>query len=229
MMRFFVKEQPVALLFADRIMEGDGWDGYPTERNELLTYLKQQNIGNVVVITGDIHAHFAGVLMDNYDSTTPTPVATELITAGISSNSLFSFYESATRGKPAQLRNMVTVDATNTGFSAFTENLNLLLLHGTAAADKFGSTHDLVQAGALYDPTSNPHLRYADANSQGYGYLKVTATQCEGTLTTINRPINTPSTAGPGVKRTATFVIPKDNPGGMSAPTVTGAKPFPMT
>ena len=228
MMRFLIKQQSVTTLVADRIMDGDAWDGYPTERNELLTYLKDQAIGNVVVISGDVHAHFAGVLMDNYDAANPTPVATELISAGVSSNSLFSFYEGVTRGKPAQLRSLITVDATNTGLSAFTENMNLLLLHGTDAADKFGSTHDLAQAEALYDATINPHLRYADSNAQGYGYLKVTATQVEGTLTTINRPINTPSTAGPGVKRTASFVIPKDNPGGMSAPTVTGTKPFPM-
>jgi hypothetical protein len=38
-----------------------------------------------------------------------------------------------------------------------------------------------------------------------------------------------PSDAGPGVKRTVSFTIPKDNPAGMSAPVFTGTKPFPVS
>src|SRR5437868_15347673 len=95
---------------SDRVLTGDSWDGYPTERNELMTYLRDQTIKNVVVLSGDIHASFAGTLMDNFDAATPTPVACELVGPGISSNSLFSFFESATRlGSPA-LRGLVTVD-----------------------------------------------------------------------------------------------------------------------
>jgi alkaline phosphatase D len=75
----------------------------------------------------------------------------------------------------------------------------------------------------------NPHLKYVDTNSQGYGYVKVTADQVEGTITTINRPIATPTDAGPGVKRRAVFTIPKDNPAGMTGPLFSGTKPFPMT
>jgi alkaline phosphatase D len=232
-MQFFLKNPttgPAAgLLFADRIMDGDGWDGYPTERKELLSFLKANNIKNNVVITGDIHAHFAGVVMDDYDAATPNPVGVELCSAGVSSNSMFSFFESATRTVPAGLRGLIVVDATDKGGSKFTPNMNLLILHGSDAAATFDTTHDLAMAQAQYDATINPHLRYADANSQGYGYLKVTATGCTGVLTTINRPTAMPTTAGPGVLRTATFTIPIDNPGGLSAATVTGTKPFPMT
>src|SRR6185503_9904221 len=83
--------------FDDRCISGDAWDGYATERRELMTYLKDQGIKNVVVLSGDIHASFAGVVMDNFEAATPQPVACELIAAGISSNSLFSFFEAGTR------------------------------------------------------------------------------------------------------------------------------------
>jgi len=229
MMRMLVRNVGNALGF-DRVLDGDGWDGYPTERAELLTYLRAQSIKNVVVLTGDLHAHFAGVLMDNFDAASPTPVACELIAAGISSNSLFSFYETATRPPvPAALRGLVTVDATAAGGDKFTENLNLLVLHGLASAGAFAATKSLAVALSQSDPTANPHIRYADTNAQGYGYAKVTATQIEGTLVTINRPIGKASSNVPGIKRTATFTIPKDDPAGMTAATVAGTPPFPLT
>jgi hypothetical protein len=59
--------------------------------------------------------------------------------------------------------------------------------------------------------------------------VKVTATQVEGSLVTINRPIAAPTDRGPGIKRIATFTIPKDDPGGMTGPVITGQKPFPLT
>jgi len=238
MMRMLVKNVGGALGF-DRVLDGDAWDGYPSERVELLSFLRDNTINNVVVLTGDLHAHFAGVLMDNYDAATPVPVACELIAAGISSNSLFSFYESATRPPvPAQLRGLVTVDASSKGGSSFTENLNLLITKGLASAGTFAGAmanpsltlaQVLGAALAAADPTINTHIKYADTNAQGYGYAKVTATQIEGSLVTINRPIGGASSAAPGIKRKATFTIPKDHPELMSAATVEGTKPFPLT
>ncbi len=227
MMRMRVNDVDGALGF-DRVLNGDAWDGYPTERRELLSYLLAQNVKNVVVLTGDFHAHFAGVLVDNPDSTgTPVAVATELVAAGISSNSLFSFYESATR-ELASVRALVTVDATAGGGSAFTENINLLIQHGLQSAGVFAATGNLTAALGQSDPP-NPHIRYVDTNAQGYGYAKVTATEVQSTLVTVNRPVGAASSAAPGVKRAASFTIPKDNPAGMSQATVTGTKPFPLT
>jgi alkaline phosphatase D len=242
MMRMLVKNVGTALgpdATFSRVLDGDGWDGYPTERKELLTFLKDNNIENVVVLTGDIHAHFAGVLLDDFDSTgTPVPVATELITAGISSNSLFSFYETASRAVDPSLRALVTVDATNGGGPAFTENLNLLLTKGLGSAATFagqiggGAPFATARAAALgsppADPTTNTHLRYVDTNAQGYAYAKITATEVTADLVTIQRPVGLGSRNPPGIKRKASFTIPVDNPGGMSAATITGEKPFPL-
>ncbi|MCE9573201.1 MAG: alkaline phosphatase D family protein [Deltaproteobacteria bacterium] len=227
LMRFFIKKDPVPLLFADRVMDADAWDGYPTERKELMTYLKDEAIKNVVAITGDIHAHFAGVVMDDFDAASPTPVAVELIAAGISSNSLYSFYESATKTQPADLRNLIACDASAAGGAKFTESINLLLQWGTAAAKKFGETKVLADAEALKEAV-NPHLKYADSNAQGYGYIKVTEAEVTGTLVTIERPIVQTGTDGPGVKRAATFTVPKDDPGAMSGPDIVGTKPYPL-
>lgn len=230
LMRMRIKSTgPTTTLPVDLLISGDAWDGYPTERAELMTYLKDQSVKNVVVLSGDIHASFAGIIMDNFDAPTPAPVACELVAAGISSNSLFSFFENATRGAPPSLRGIITVDATSAGGAKFTENFNLLLLEGTIAAGAFAQ--NLAVIPSVFDPTTNPHLKYADTNAQGYGYAQVTADAIKATIVTINRPITTPGAASPspGIKRTASFTIPKDNPAGMTGPAFTGTKPFPIT
>ena len=229
LMRMRLAQAGVPELLADRVIAGDSWDGYPTERAELMGFLKDSAIKNVVVLSGDVHAGFAGTIMDDYDAATPKPVAFELVAPGISSNSLFSFFESATRVVPASLRGLVTVDATAAGGAKFTENMNLLLLHGTKSAGAFAATSNLAVALSLSDPTTNPHLKWADTNAQGYGYLKATSTAVTATLITINRSLTPPPAAGPGIKRTATFTVPKDDPAGTVGPTVTGTKPFPLT
>ena len=227
LMRFDIKKGPVGGLIVDRLMNGDAWDGYAIERTELTTFLRAQNVKNLVVLTGDIHAHFAGVIMDDYKAAAPMAVGVELAAAGISSNSLFSYYELAARGGgvPADVRSIVTYDASASGGSKFVENINLLLRHGAGAARTMATTNDLAMAMAQADPTVNAHLKYSDANAQGYGVVTFSATQTEAQLVTVERPI----TLTAAVKRTATMVVAKDSPGALPVPTVTGVKPFPLT
>jgi alkaline phosphatase D len=242
LMRMRIKNVPaLALDVDDRCVSGDAWDGYLAERKELMGYLKSEGIKNVVVLSGDIHASFAGVLLDDFDAavTADHAVGCELIAAGVSSNSLFSFFEAATRLPPppatptAQqvgLRSLITVDASApaVGGAKFTENFNLLLTHGTLSAGTFAQAVAMgVPAPAALgaalapgrdDPTTNAHMKYADTNAQGYGYVKITGAQVSATIGN-----------GPGIKRTASFTIPKDNPAGMTGPVFTGTKPFPVT
>ena len=225
-MRMRIQKEGLELLQYDRIVSGDAWDGWPTERNELLTYLRTENIKNVVAIAGDLHAHYAGLLMDNYDAASPTAVGVELVAAGISSNSELSFFESATRALGESVHSIIVFDASANGGSAQTENFNVALLKGTRAAVRFAQTKDLAMGLAVADPNANPHLKYCDTNAQGYGIMSVTATGVTGTLVTVNRPIS-PTAAG--IKRTAKFTIPKDNPAGMTGPELTGTKPVPFT
>jgi len=201
-----------------------------------MTYLRTENIKNVVVLSGDIHAAFAGTLMENFDATdAQPPVACELVGPGVTSNSLYSVFEFSTRPPvPEQLRSLVVVDASANGGTKFTENLNMLLLQGTAAAGTFAGNiaqgaliGDAILAAAQVNTHPNPHLQYVDTNAQGYGYVKITADQVAASINTINRPIAAASDTPPGVKRTANITIPKDNPAGMVT-TVTGTKPFPM-
>src|SRR6185503_21041598 len=148
LMRMLIKNVPALQLDVDdRCVSGDAWDGYVAERNELMGYLKSEGIKNLVVLSGDIHASFAGVVLDNFDAPIDAThaVGCELIAAGVSSNSLFSFFEAATRlpaaptAQQVALRGLITVDASAApgGGPKFVENFNMLLRHGTISAGTF--------------------------------------------------------------------------------------------
>jgi alkaline phosphatase D len=223
-------------MLPDLVVTGDAWDGYNAERAELMKFLKDNAIQNVVVLTGDIHAAFAGTVVDNFDApvAAQTPVAVELVGPGIASNSLLSFFLDATSKLPAPqntLALLIIADARPAGKAQFTENFNLLLLEGTQAALDYASKGGTVAPTLNNPPSANAHLKYADTNSQGYGYLKVGADKVEASIVTIQRPIQKPSaTSGPGVKRTASFTVAKGTPA-LNGPTFGehDIKPFPLT
>lgn len=62
----------------------DQWDGFRTERKEILEALS--SVENLVVITGDIHAFYAGELHPDFDAPGAKPVGVEYVCAGISSS-----------------------------------------------------------------------------------------------------------------------------------------------
>lgn len=52
-------------------VNADQWDGYNYERNQLLNHVMNNNIENLVVLTGDIHTSWANdIPMNNYDAGT---------------------------------------------------------------------------------------------------------------------------------------------------------------
>lgn len=67
----------------------DQWDGYNRERSELMKYISQNNIKNVVAVTGDIHSFFAGKVYENYDDQTKPAVIVDFNGAGVSSTPFY--------------------------------------------------------------------------------------------------------------------------------------------
>ncbi|UFP94298.1 alkaline phosphatase D family protein [Gloeobacter morelensis] len=67
----------------------DAWDGYPAERTELLSFIADKQIRNVVVWTGDIHNCYAGVLKPDFTDPASPPVAVEVVGGSVSSAGVF--------------------------------------------------------------------------------------------------------------------------------------------
>jgi alkaline phosphatase D len=63
----------------------DQWDGYPREREELLRHLLDRGIRDVAVLTGDIHAFFAGEVHPTGSGPESSAAATEFVGGSISS------------------------------------------------------------------------------------------------------------------------------------------------
>ncbi|PMQ14988.1 Phospholipase D [Janthinobacterium sp. AD80] len=90
------QQAALAPFFTRFLLNCDQWDGYNSERKNLMAHLKNNAIGNVVAITGDIHSFFAGTVSDDFDAAGGgTPVMVDLVSAGVSSDSFFSYLKSA--------------------------------------------------------------------------------------------------------------------------------------
>ncbi len=89
----------------------DSWQGYPTERNELLGHIKRRKIEDVVFVTGDIHTFFAGDVKAR--DSDRRPVATEFVGGAISSRGI-----SAAGGGPLPDALTPGITAANRGWLA---------------------------------------------------------------------------------------------------------------
>jgi alkaline phosphatase D len=64
----------------------DGWDGYVASRDRLLRGIADTDVTNPVVLTGDVHRHYANELKANFDDASSPTVGVELVTTSITSN-----------------------------------------------------------------------------------------------------------------------------------------------
>lgn len=98
----------LAPFFQRFLLNADQWDGFNAERKALMRHLADNGIRNVVALTGDIHAFYAGTVHDDYDAEGGgTPVMVDLVTAGISSDSFFSYLKSAVGALSESLSTLV--------------------------------------------------------------------------------------------------------------------------
>jgi alkaline phosphatase D len=63
----------------------DGWDGYAASRQRLLDTVAERKVPGVVVLGGDVHAHYVADLMRDFDDAQSPVVATEFCGTSIAS------------------------------------------------------------------------------------------------------------------------------------------------
>jgi alkaline phosphatase D len=223
----------------DLVLSADAWDGYPSERSELMGFIKDNAIRNVVSLSGDHHAHFVGLVHDDHDGAVQTPVMADFATAGISSSSQFAAIANAIEGAippgleaaVAPVLKLIVYDSTPLGGEQkAVVNLNTLLLYGANAATLAAETHDLDAVEAARRPV-NEHLRYADSGANGYGLARFDRNGAQITMVTIERPLADVGDDGIGIRGRASFTLPRTDEGEeptLEAPTLTGTKPFPL-
>jgi alkaline phosphatase D len=168
---------PPPSLLGVTLFDADQWDGYNTERKNMMAFLRDNSVPNVVALTGDIHAFFAGAVMDDFDATTPAPVMVDLVTAGVSSTSLFKFYVDEIHAVPelAGLQSLVYQNVTNR-------------LNGTMS-------------------TYNTWLKYVDTDAQGYAVVTLTNDKLSCDFRKMKPLVNGELPAAPAVASTKTVTV----------------------
>ncbi|WP_199521575.1 alkaline phosphatase D family protein [Jiangella anatolica] len=64
---------------------GDGWDGYRASRDRLLGFVAERGVGNLAVLTGDVHNHYLADLRRDFEDETSPVLGTELVCTSIAS------------------------------------------------------------------------------------------------------------------------------------------------
>lgn len=179
---------PPSALLDIIIIDADQWDGFNAERKALMSFLKNNAISNVVALTGDLHAFFAGVVMDDYDAASPQPVMVDLVTAGISSNSLFSYY-----------KNVVDTNA------AFASAKPLIYSEsGGKVVNNFNTTLSAF----------NGHwIKYLETDAQGYAVVTLTPGQMQCVLHQVKTLAGASTApAQPVTAKTTTLTVSAGSP-----------------
>lgn len=158
---FIEARLPPVTLLGKTILNADQWDGFNAERKNLMGFLKANNVRNVVALTGDIHAFFGGQVMDDFDAASPAPVMVDLVTAGLSSNTLLS-----------SIRAVVDNDQ---AFSAVRE-----LIYSNVGGTLVNTFDATLRA-------SNPWLRHVDTNAEGYAVVTLTPGKLSCTFHVMQR------------------------------------------
>jgi alkaline phosphatase D len=63
----------------------DAWDGYVASRDRITRGWVEAGVRNPVVLTGDVHAHWASDLKLDYDDPSAPPVGSELVCSSVTS------------------------------------------------------------------------------------------------------------------------------------------------
>ena len=186
----------------------DSWDGFPNEREEVMRYIRENGIANVVSLSGDRHAHYAGLVAENYEAEAPRYVIPDFTCAAISAFERGPFLERAMGSFGLSHLGMYDRQrADGTGERAC--NLNLFMRKGARCAQAMSETNDLEQALAAAEPSPNPHLAYADNDVHGYCVATFDSDSCDVTFVSVARPVWDPEVypEGPPMLRAVGYLV----------------------
>lgn len=143
----------------------DIWDGYPAERQQIVDHITNNDIDNVVILSGDIHSSFANDVVTN-----PVLYPLEQFQYLPVPNPTYNPETGA--GSAAVEFVTPSVSAAN-----FDENLG----DGTAAQFEFITNNPIeVPPGSGNFFNYNPHMKHVDLDQNGYVLVDLQAGQAQG-------------------------------------------------
>jgi alkaline phosphatase D len=164
---------------------GGDWSGYRTERNEILNFVKREQLTGLVTIVGDRHSFFAGLLSPALPPDSFEPVAAEFITGSVSAPGLVEAF-SYRLEKDDPVRPLFLYQPSS---GVLQPAINFSLMHGVRASLTLQRTGDLKKALAESNPAVSPHLSFVDMGGHGYSVVRATADELQVEFVCIPRPI----------------------------------------
>jgi alkaline phosphatase D len=157
---------------------GDAWDGYTAERAQLLQQVRDANIDNFVVLTGDMHSYIAShVEYDFGDALVPSNVAgVEFMTPSVTSGNLADVLASLDAQSAARFDSKALT---------YKEILQALL------------------SSAVY--VTNPHLHFFNSFSYGYSTIKFMHGRCDWAAYSVSKNVPGGNASRSAVRRTTKF------------------------
>jgi alkaline phosphatase D len=181
----------------------DSWQGHPGELRELMAFLKDRRIGNVISCSGDYHAHIAGRLPVDPDADALSYSAVEFVTTGVSSGSMFSGAEQASRSN-AFFRRAVVIEESDGNLR---ENFNNTVVNGLRSGLIANYTNS-PKVGAMFrNERASPGLDYLDSNSHGYAVATLADDRMTVELVNIGDVSKDAGPSGSPVLRCARFTV----------------------
>lgn len=175
----------------------DDWCGYPAERRELLEFIRDNGLTNVVTLVGDRHSFFAGLLSPDLPPRGYAPVAAEFVVGSISTPTSF---EAAEAALPLDRPLSPVYLHRDAGSDAVLPAMNLAMRHGVRACYELHRTGRLDRALAASNPEVAPHLTFADLGGHGFALARATQTDLEVEFVCTPRPnAPCPQSSGPDV------------------------------
>jgi alkaline phosphatase D len=139
----------------------DIWDGYPAERQQVVGFLVQNDIDNVVILTGDFHSSFS------FDVAQPPVDLTFQDVPGVGTLPFYipNDYD------PSTGSNAVAVEFATPSINSanFDENIDV----ATAFGLQLQINNPIQLAPGLNLGNPNPHMKYVDLIQHGYFILDV--------------------------------------------------------
>lgn len=203
----------------------DIWDGYPAERAEIVDFLEEVQLDNVVILTGDFHATYA------FDVALPATI-TQL--QDLPELGTVPFYQPSDYNPVTGAGSVAVEFATPSITSAnFDENIG-----GFLAQIFQQQVNSEITVGDLEVGNPNPHMKYAQLINHGYFILDIQEgmTQADWYFSNILEPADT-ETYGEGwltmdganhLEQASTPSAPKpvqDVPAPYDPPMITGTSP----
>ncbi|MBX3495764.1 MAG: alkaline phosphatase D family protein [Parvibaculum sp.] len=205
----------------------DAWNGFPGELKELMGFVRDEGIGNLVSVAGDYHAFAAGRLPVDPDAADMRFAAVEFLTAAVSSNAMFTMAERGTRNS-GFFHRAVVLDRDGEKFA----NWNNTLVNGLRAGILVNYSDSAYLRDMVANERASPGLDYMDSDGHGYSLVTVTDAAVKVEQVNVGEVSRDAGPEGADVLRRARFAVKSWGPGEepvLEGPEFDGPPPFPWT